>query len=178
MEQTVPPQADPVGESDSWDHVTVLNWLRRLLLGKAGRPADLITGVVGREKDGGWSVFFISDGLEPADVRAWTLTEVGDAAAAAVAAAYAKHPPVEGAELQLAIYPWNYRGGAIFDIGGQPGSYSARDIQGSDASVQGATLEDLVSAVERMPGMTPDKAMFRWIRPIASLPVPPASPLA
>lgn len=160
------------------DDVTVGTWLRRLLLGKAGRPADLITGVVGREKDGGWSVFFISDGLEPAEVRAWTLTEVIDVAAAAVASLYAKHPPVEGAELQLAIYPWDYRGGPMFDIAGEQGSLSARDIQGSDAAVQGATLEDLVAAVERMPDVPPNDAMFRWIRPVASLPVPPTSPLS
>jgi hypothetical protein len=47
------------------DHLA-MGWLRRLLLGKAGRPAALITGVVGHEDDGGWSVFFISEGLEPA----------------------------------------------------------------------------------------------------------------
>lgn len=153
-------------------------WLRRLWLGKAGRPADLITGVVGLKKDGGWSVFFISEGLEPADVRAWTLTDVVDAAAAVVASLYARHPPVEGAELQLAIYPWDYDDGPIFDIAGQQGSLSARDIQGSDLAVQGATLEDLVTAVERMPGVPPNNSLFRWIRPIGSLRVPPASPLS
>jgi hypothetical protein len=155
-----------------------MGWLRQLLVGRAGRPAALITSVAGRDKDGGWSVFFISDGLEPAKVRAWTLTEVVDAASAAVATLYAGHPAVDDAELQLAIYPWDYRGGAIFDIAGQQGSFSARDIQGSDLAVRGATLEDLVTAVERLPGVRPDKAMFRWIRRIDSLPVPPASPLS
>jgi hypothetical protein len=158
--------------------VAVGGWLRRLLLGKAGRPADLITGVVGRENDGAWSAFFISEGLEPAKVRAWTLTEVTDQAAAAVASLYSKHPPVEGAELQLAIYPWDYRGGPIFDISGRRGSYTAQDIQGSDIAVQGATLEDLVSTVEQMPDAGVTKSMFRWIRPIGSLPVPPTSPLS
>jgi hypothetical protein len=146
--------------------------------GKAGRPADLITGVVGRRKDGGWSAFFMSEGLAPADVRAWTLADVVAAADAAVAALYAQHPPVEGAELQLAIYPWDYRRGPIFDIAGEPGAFSARDIQGSDVEVRGATLEDLATAVEGLPGMKPNDAMFRWIRPIASLPVPPISPLS
>jgi hypothetical protein len=155
-----------------------MGWLRDLWLGKAGRPAALITGVVGREKDGGWSVFFISEGLEPAEVRAWTLTEVTDDASAAVATLYADHPTVDDAELQLAIYPWNYDGGPIFDIAGQQGSFSARDIQGRDLAVRGATLEDLVTAVERLPGVSPNDAMFRWIRPIASLPTPPASPLS
>jgi hypothetical protein len=127
------------------DHLA-MDWLRQLLLGKPGRPAALITGVVGHEEDGGWSVFFISEGLEPAKVRAWTLTEVIDGASAAVATLYAGHPPVDDAELQLAIYPWNYDGGAIFDIAGQQGSFSAWDIQGSDLAVRGATLEDLVTA--------------------------------
>jgi hypothetical protein len=60
-------------------------FLRRLWRGKAGRPAALITGIAGPEKDGGWSVSFVSEGLVPADVRARTLTEVIDGAAAAVA---------------------------------------------------------------------------------------------
>lgn len=153
-------------------------WLRRLWLGRAGRPADLITGVAGREKDGGWSVFFISDGLEPAKVRAWTLTEVIESSAAAVASLYAEHPTVDGAELQLAIYPWDYRDGPIFDIAGQQGSFRAQDIQGSELAVRGATLEDLVTAVDRMPGVPPNNSMFRWIRSIASLPTPPTSPVS
>lgn len=152
--------------------------LRRWWLGRAGRPAALITGIAGPEKDGGWSVSFVSDGLEPAEVRTWTLTEALDGAAAAVASLYAEHPPVEGAELQLAIYPWDYRGGPMFDVAGQHGSFTARDLQGSDVAVQGATIEDLVTEVERKPDVPPKNSMFRWIRPIASLPVPPASPLS
>lgn len=155
-----------------------MGWLRRLWLGQAGRPAALITGVASPDKDGGWSVFFVGDGLEPPKVRACSLSEVTDGAAAAVASLYAAHPPVDDAELQLAIYPWDYRGGAILDITGERGSFSARDIQGSDLAVRGATLEDLVTAVERLPEVSPDKAMFRWIRPIASLPVPPPAPLS
>ena len=94
-----------------------------------------------------------------------------------VASLYAGHPPVEGAELQLAIYPWHYDDGPMFDIAGQQGAFIARDIQGSDLAVQGTTLEDLITAVERMPDVPPDNAMFRWIRPIASLPARPVSPV-
>jgi hypothetical protein len=90
--------------------------LRRLWSGAAGRPAALITGLVGREQDGDWSVSFLSDGLAPADVRASGLSEVIDRAVAVVASLYAGHPPVEGAELQLAIYPWRYNDGPIFAI--------------------------------------------------------------
>jgi hypothetical protein len=138
----------------------------------------LITGVVGSAKDGGWSAFFIADGLEPPDVRAGTLTDVTDLAAAAVASLYAQYPPVEGAELLLAIYPWDYDHGPIFDVEGQRGSYVARDIQGSDLVVAGPTLEDLVTAIERIPEQVPGDAMLRWIRPVASLPAPPVSPVS
>jgi hypothetical protein len=137
----------------------------------------LITGIAGPETDGGWSVSFVSDGLAPADVRARTLTEVIDGAVAAVASVYAGHPPVDGAELQLAIYPWKYDDGPMFDVTGQQGSFSARDIQGSDLAVQGDTLEDLVLAIERTPEVPPNNSMLRWIRSIASLPTPPTSPL-
>jgi hypothetical protein len=163
--------------ADPCDHLAMRSLLRRLWLGKAGRPAALITAVAGREKEGGWSVFFVSEGLEPREVRAWTLTEVIDGAVAAVASLYAKHPPVDGAELLLAIYPWEYRRGPMLDIAGQQGSFSARDLHGG-LVVRGATLEELVTALERAPGVPPNDSMFRWIRPIASLPIPPASPLS
>jgi hypothetical protein len=152
--------------------------LRRLWRGKAGRNAALITGVVGPDKEGGWSAFFVSEGLELADVRGWTLTEVADNACAAVAALYAQYPAVEGAELQLAIYAWDYNGGPIFDVTGQSGQFVARDLQGSDLAVEGATLEDLLEAMTRLgPPSSPD-SMLRWIQPIAALRVPPISPLS
>lgn len=152
--------------------------LRRWWLGKAGRPADLITGVAGPDKDGGWSAFFVSEGLEPAEVRGWTLTEVADRACAAVAALYAQHAPVDGAELQLAIYPWDYKGGAMFDVAGRQGEFAARDIQGSELAIEGATLEDLVAAIVRLGTPASEDSMLRWIRPIASIPVPPTSPVS
>jgi hypothetical protein len=35
---------------------------------------------------------------------------------------------VPDAELQLAIYPWGYQGGPIFDISGHAGALTALDI--------------------------------------------------
>jgi len=145
--------------------------LRRALVGKDRRPAALITGAVGpEEKKGGWSVVWAGDGAWPPRVYAPTLTQVADQAGSAVAALYALAPPIPGAELQLAIYPWSYDGGPVFDIDGHSGSFTARDIQGSDLTVNGATLEDLVAAVEHMPDIPAGHSMFRWIRQIASLP--------
>jgi hypothetical protein len=127
--------------------------LRRVMTWWELPTDDLITGVVGPEKKGGWSAFWIGDGACPRRVKAPTLTQVADQAASAVAALYARTSPIPGAELALAIYPWTHDGGPIliFDIDGYPGSFTARDIQGSDRMVNGATLEDLVAAVEHMP---------------------------
>ena len=75
-----------------------------------------------------------------------------------------------GRELQLAIYPWGYQRGPIFDISGHAGALTARDIQGSERSVSGATLEDLVAAVRQIPDLPADDSMFRWVRQVASLP--------
>jgi hypothetical protein len=153
------------------------NALLRLLGGKKRRPATLITAVAGPDTDGGgWSISWAGEGVWPPRVRAGSLTEAADRAASAVAALYARYPPLPGAELQLAIYPWDYRGGPMFDITGQAGALRARDIQGSDRSVSGATLEDLVDAVRDMPGLPGDDSMFRWIRPVASLPLEPTAP--
>jgi hypothetical protein len=125
--------------------------LRRLLGGKDRPPGDLITATARPGKDGGWLVSWVSDGGQPPRTAAGSLTRAAGQAATAVAALYAGHPPVPGAELQLAIFPWEYQDGPIFDITGHPGAFSARGIQGSDRSVTGATLEDIVEAARRMP---------------------------
>jgi hypothetical protein len=144
--------------------------LRRVLGGKERQPGAFITGLIGPAKKGGWSVSWIGDGVWPPPVQAASLTQAAEQASAAVADLYARYPAVPGAELQFAIYPWDYKGGPIFDIAGSAGDFTARDIQGSDRSVAGATLEDLVDAVRRMADIPADDSMLRWTRQIASLP--------
>jgi hypothetical protein len=151
--------------------------LGRLLGAKERQPADLITGVAGPDKKGGWSVVWAGDGAWPPRVHAETLTQAADQATGAVATLYAQFPPVDGADFQLAIYPWAYNGGPMFDISGDAGAYTARDIHGSHQSVSGATLEDLVEAARQLGGTVSEDSMFRWIRQVATLPVPPR-PLA
>jgi hypothetical protein len=146
--------------------------MRRLLPGKERQPSELITAAVGPDKDGGWMVTWAGDGIWPPRVAAGSLTETADQAEAAVAVLYADYPPVPGAELQFVFYPWRYKNGPIFDITGQSGSLTARDIQGSEKSVSGATLEDLVEAVSQLPGIPADDSMFRWVRKVSSLPRP------
>ncbi|HEX4059652.1 MAG TPA: hypothetical protein VHY58_01410 [Streptosporangiaceae bacterium] len=146
--------------------------LGRLLGAKERQPADLITGVAGPGKKGGWSVVWAGDGSWPPRVHAETLTQAADQAAEAVTALYAQVPPVDGANFQLAIYPWDYQGGPMFDVSGGAGAYTAHDIQGSDQSVSGATLEELVEAVHRLADVPDGGSMFRWIRQVATLPLP------
>lgn len=150
--------------------------LRRLLAPNDRPPGPLITAVAGPDKKGGWSVSWVGDGAQPPSIHAASLTQAAEQAASAAAALYAQYPPVAGAELQLGIYPWRYEGGPMFDITGQAGALTARDIQGSDRSVSGATLEDLVEAVRQMTDIPRDDSMFRWVRQIASLPLPAVSP--
>jgi len=155
--------------------LVVNSLLRRIVGGKARLPAALITGLVGPEKKGGWSVTWVGDGAWPPKIDAASLTDAAEQASSAVAALYAQHPPVAEAELQLAIYPWDYRSGPIFDIAGHAGAFSARDTQGSERSVAGEALEDLVDAVQQLTDLPSEDSMFRWIRPVASLTVPPLS---
>lgn len=148
----------------------MMSVLRRLLGPRERPPGDFLTGSIGPDKDGWWSVMWSGDGAWPQPVRAQTLTETADQASAAAADLYASHPARPIAELQLAIFPWNYRSGPIFDISGGPGDFIAQDLDGSCPSINGTTLEDLVASVKHMPGAGVDHSMFRWIRQISAIP--------
>jgi hypothetical protein len=141
-------------------------WLRRLLMGKQSLPAKLLTGLVGPDKNGGWSVSWVGDGVSPNVVRAWTLTQVVDDAAAAVVELYANFPPVENAELNFAIYPWNYDGGPMFEITKRGSELTAHDTMGSNRTLRAASLEGLVEAIAPD---ADDNAMLQWIRPVSQL---------
>jgi hypothetical protein len=143
----------------------------RRLLGITERvPGTLLTAVVGPEKKrGGWDVMWLGEGVWPAPVRAETLTEVVDKAAAATAELYARYPPTPDAELQVAIFPWKYPSGPMYDISDSRDGLSAHDLQDEAAAIEGVTLEDLVAAAEHTPGAGVDHCMFRWVRLVASL---------
>jgi hypothetical protein len=143
--------------------------LRRLLGARDRGPADLITGIVTARADD-WQVTWAGDGAQPASMQASSLSDATEQASAAVADLYASLAPNPAAELQLAIYPWDYRDGPIFDVSGSPGGFTAQDLDNSFPAVQGAALEDLVTAAEPMPGAGPGHCMFRWVRPVSALP--------
>jgi hypothetical protein len=144
----------------------------RRLLGITERvPGNLLTAIVGPDnKRGNWDVTWVGDGgVEPDDLHAETLTEAVAHAAAAVAELYARYPPNPGAELQVAIYPWHYRSGPMYDISISSYGFNAHDLQDQAPPIEGATLEDLVAGAEHTLGTGIDDCMFRWIRPVASL---------
>ncbi len=132
--------------------------------------ARVLTCLVFAKSDS-WEVGWMSDNTkkEPPEFEAASLTEAVDQAATAAQALWSTLPPIPGAEIDFAIYPWPYgRNGAIYDISGGPGGFTARDIQGSDREVRAASLEALVETLSREPAG--DIAMLRWRRPFADLP--------
>lgn len=130
----------------------------------------LLTGVVS-ERRGKWEVFWIAESTryEPQTFTAAGLTEAADQATTAALAKYVTGSHVPDAELQLAIYPWDYgKNAPMYDISGGPGEFRARDIQGSDREIAAESLEGLVVALCAEPSGS--AAMLRWVRPFAVLP--------
>jgi hypothetical protein len=126
----------------------------------------VITGLAGPRKNG-WSVTWAGAGRVPAPVHAPSLSLAATVASAAVAAMFAGGTVGAATEFQLAIRPWPYRDGPVFDITGGPGGFTAQD---GATSIHGATLEALLTAAQRMPAA--HGAMFRWTRPVSALPPP------
>jgi hypothetical protein len=134
----------------------------------SGRLSNLVTCVVERDGDF-WSVSWASDGRVPPDFKDHSLTAVTDRAASQVAAMYSGKPQAADAELQFAIYPWEGNPGkVILDITATANGLVARDIQGTELAVEGASLEELVQKGETMLP-NPKEAMFRWIRRVSDL---------
>jgi hypothetical protein len=130
--------------------------------------ADLITCVVERDDDF-WEVAWASDGRVPETFKDRSLTALTDRAAVCVAALYSGEPQAASAELQFAIYPWKGNPGkVILDMTTDGDSLVARDIQGTEITFHGESLEDLVQQGETMVP-NPSEAMFRWIRRVSEL---------
>lgn len=142
-----------------------MGWFKRAF---SGRLPNLVTCVVEREGED-WEVVWASDGRVPANFKDHSLTAVADRAAASAAAMYSGQPEAATATLQFAIYPWKGNPGkVIFDITPDAKGLVARDIQGTEITIRGASLEELVQKAETMVP-NPSEAMFRWIRRVSEL---------
>jgi hypothetical protein len=142
-----------------------VGWFKRAF---SGRLPNLVTCVVDRDGEA-WEVAWASEGRVPDNYKDHSLTAIAERAAAHVADMYSGDPQAASAELQFAIYPWKGNPGkVILDVSRDAEGFLARDIQGTEIAIQGASLEDLVQKAETMLP-NPSDAMFRWIRRVSEL---------
>lgn len=142
-----------------------MGWFKRMF---SGRLPNLVTCVVDRQGEA-WDVVWVSDGRVPESFKNHSLTAVANRASASVAAMYSGESQAGSAELQFAIYPWQGNPGkVILDISTDAKGFVARDIQGTEIKIQGASLEELVQKAETMVP-NPSEAMLRWIRRVSEL---------
>jgi hypothetical protein len=131
----------------------------------------LLTGIISAGANG-WEVSWVGDGAgcrEPPGLVAASLSEAAEQSTALALALFAAGELAPEAELQFAIYPWDYgKSAPIFDVDGSQGSFTASNMfDEAAAPVRGATLEELVTHVGMQPGG--DAAMLRWSRALAGL---------
>lgn len=142
-----------------------MSWFKRAF---RGRLPDLVTCVIERGGES-WDASWASDGRVPENFKAHSLTGATGRAATQAAAMYSGKPEAANAELQFAIYPWEGNPGkVILDITADANDLVARDIQGTEITIRGASLEELVQKGETMVP-NPSEAMFRWIRRVSEL---------
>jgi hypothetical protein len=143
---------------------------------RKGAPCLLLTAIISAgtgNHDGEWEVIWIGDGRgckEPQRLVTASLSEAAEQATASALALYAAGDLAPDADLQFAIYPWDYgKSAPIFEVSGGPDSFTAcNSFDDSAPTVSAGTLEELVAEV----GGQPDgaEAMLRWGRPFSNLP--------
>ena len=144
------------------------------LLGRKTRARDgpltaVISAGTGRH-DGEWEVIWIGQGgKEPRRLVTMSLSEAAEQATTAALAHFAESRLIPEAELQFAIYPWDYAKMApMYDITAVAGQYRAHDIVGGSPDIAAPTLEGLVEQMAAQPRGS--EAMLRWVRRFQDLP--------
>ena len=144
------------------------------LLGRKRRDrGQLLTAVISAGagfRDGEWEVIWVGEGgKEPSRMVATSLSEAAVWATTAALALFAEGRLISEAQLQFAIYPWDYGTmAAMYDITAEVGQFQAHDIVGNGPDIAARTLEELVEQMAAQPGGR--KAMLRWIRRFQDLP--------
>jgi hypothetical protein len=120
--------------------------------------------------DGEWEVIWIGQGgKEPRRLVTTSLPEAAEQATAAALAHFAEGWVIPEAELQFAIYPWDYgKMAPMYDITGEAGQYQAHDIVAHSPDIAAPTLEELVEQMALQPRGS--EAMLRWVRRFQDLP--------
>jgi hypothetical protein len=121
-------------------------------------------------REGEWEVIWVGEGgKEPARMVATSVSQAAERATAAALAHFAEGRLVPDAELQFAIYPWDYgKDAPMYDITVDASQYWAQDIVAGGPAIAAPTLEELVEQMALQPRGT--EAMLRWVRRFAELP--------
>lgn len=144
------------------------------IFGRRIRARDgLLTGIISAgtgHHEGEWEVIWVGEGgKEPQRMVANGLSEACEWAMTAALAHFAEGRLLPEAELQFAIYPWDYgRMAPMYDITAEADQYSAHDIVGDSPDIAAPTLEELVEQMAAQPRGS--EAMLRWVRRFQDLP--------
>lgn len=144
------------------------------LFGRKSRGRDgLLTAVIsaGRSHHAGeWQVIWVEQGGRvPERLVMTSLAQAAELATTAALAHFAAGRLVPEAELQFAIYPWDYGQVApMYDVTAEAGRYLAHDIVGDSPGIAATTLEELVERMATQP--RGGEAMLRWVRRFQDLP--------
>jgi hypothetical protein len=134
-----------------------------------GLLTAIISAGTGRH-EGEWEVIWVGEGgTDPQRMVAASLSEACEWAATAALAHFAAGRLRPDAELQFAIYPWDYgKMAPMYDITAEAGQFCAHDIVSSSPDIAAPTLEELVEKMAVQPGGS--EAMLRWKRRFQDLP--------
>ena len=129
----------------------------------------IISAGTGRHQ-GEWEVIWIANvGKGPSRMVTNSLSEAAEQATTAALAHFGEGRMTPEAELQFAIYPWDYgKMAPMYDITAEAHQYQAHDIVGDSPDIAAATLEALIDEMAMQP--RGGEAMLRWVRPFKELP--------
>jgi hypothetical protein len=144
------------------------------LFGRKGRANNepltaVISARTGRHV-GEWEVIWIGQGGKvPRQLVATSLSEAAEQATNAALALLDEGRLIPDAELQFAIYPWDYGSMApMYDITAGARLYRAHDTVGDSPEIAAPTLEELVEQMAAQPRGR--EAMLHWVRRLQDLP--------
>jgi hypothetical protein len=144
------------------------------LFGRKSRARnDLLTAVISAgtgPHDREWEVIWIGEGgKRPSRLVTTSLSSAAERATTAALAHFADGRLIPEAELQFAIYPWDYgKMAPMYDITAGVGQYRAHDIVAHCPDIAAPTLEELVEQMAVQP--RGNEAMLRWVRRFQDLP--------
>ncbi|MGD0378231.1 MAG: hypothetical protein ABSB01_27130 [Streptosporangiaceae bacterium] len=134
-----------------------------------GPLTAVISAGTGRHEGELEVVWIGQGGSEPKRLVTTSLSGAAEQAATAALAHFAEGGLIPDAELQFAIYPWDYgKMAPMYDITAEAGQYRAHDIIADSPDIAAPTLEELVEQMAGQP--RGGEGMLRWLRRFQDLP--------